>query len=51
MLHRHYDEAGRSTIDAYDFKGNVLEKTREVISDAELLTVFAATNPAYRVSS
>ncbi len=39
--HRHYDEAGRTTLDTYDFKGNPLDKTRQVISDAELVTVFA----------
>ena len=44
-LHRHYDEAGRTTVKTYDFKGNVLEKTREVISDAELLSVFTPASP------
>jgi hypothetical protein len=39
-LHRHYDEAGRLTIEQYDFKSNVLEKAREVISDAAILAVF-----------
>jgi RHS repeat-associated protein len=46
LAHRHYDEAGRTTINGYDFKGNTLDKTREVISDAELMTVFAASNPS-----
>jgi RHS repeat-associated protein len=53
--YRHYDEAGRLTLEAYDFKGNPLEKTREVIADSEILSVFgpAASNnwqvAAYRV--
>jgi RHS repeat-associated protein len=37
----HYDEAGRLIVGAYDFKGNLLEKTRQVISDQELLSVFS----------
>jgi RHS repeat-associated protein len=39
-LYRHYDEAGLLTFSAYDFKGNVLEKSRRVISDAAMLAVF-----------
>lgn len=35
--HRHYDEAGLLTFEAYDFKGNLLSKTRGVISDAAML--------------
>lgn len=31
--YRHYDEAGEVTFEAYDIKGNVLEKSRRVISD------------------
>ncbi len=38
---RHYDEAGLVTVDAYDFKGNILAKTRQVISDTQILSVFA----------
>ena len=30
---RQYDEAGLISFDRYDFKGNVLDKTRRVISD------------------
>ena len=37
---RHYDEAGLLTFDRYDFKGNLLEKTRRVIGDAALMSVF-----------
>jgi RHS repeat-associated protein len=35
-----YDEAGLTTMNQYDFKGNPLEKIREVISDATILDVF-----------
>ncbi|NOT57510.1 MAG: hypothetical protein HOP18_23135 [Deltaproteobacteria bacterium] len=43
---QHYDEAGLVIVEAYDFKGNVLEKTRQVISDTRILSVFepAAAN-------
>ncbi len=40
-IHQHYDEAGLVTINAVDFKGNPLEKRRQVFSDAELLQVYA----------
>jgi RHS repeat-associated protein len=40
QLYKHYDEAGLVTINGYDFKGNLLEKDREVISDTDLLAVF-----------
>ncbi|WMJ75339.1 SpvB/TcaC N-terminal domain-containing protein [Cytophagaceae bacterium ABcell3] len=33
-----YDEAGLTSIDRYDFKGNPPEKTRQVISDATLVS-------------
>lgn len=55
QLVAHYDEAGRFEIARYDFKGNPLEKTRQVISDATILAVFdgAAANqwqvPAFQV--
>ena len=35
--YRHYDEAGVLTIERYDFKGNVLEKDRRVLSDETVL--------------
>jgi RHS repeat-associated protein len=38
--HRHHDEAGLATVEAMDFKGNVLDKARRVIADAPILTVF-----------
>lgn len=40
-LVRHYDEAGVVQTDSYDFKGNLLEKTRQVISDDAIRSVFA----------
>jgi YD repeat-containing protein len=48
-LQRHYDEAGLLTVDAYDFKGNVLEKTRRVISDEAILAVFNQSSPNWQV--
>jgi RHS repeat-associated protein len=46
QLVTHYDEAGRMQVNGYDFKGNLLEKTRQAISDEEILTAFdgAAAN-------
>lgn len=41
-LHRHFDEAGRLTLEDYDFKGNVREKVRQVIGDGPILAVFSA---------
>ena len=38
--YQHYDEAGLLAFETYDFKANVLEKTRKVISDARILSVF-----------
>lgn len=35
-----HDEAGLLAFEALDFKGNVLEKSRQVISDAAILKVF-----------
>jgi RHS repeat-associated protein len=40
-LSRVFDEAGQLSYNTYDFKGNLLEKTRRVISHAEVLGVFA----------
>ena len=31
-LYRHYDEAGLLAVDNYDFKGNVLEKSRRIVA-------------------
>lgn len=37
---KHYDEAGLLEFERYDFKGNLQEKTRRVISDATILSAF-----------
>lgn len=41
-LYRHYDEAGLQTFERYDFKGNLLEKARLVISDAAMAAGWVA---------
>ncbi len=57
-LWKQYDEAGYQQINTYDFKGNVLEKYRQVILDSEILGTISTwsgtawtTNPGpcYRV--
>ena len=40
QLNRHLDEAGLTAVSSVDFKGNVLEKFRQVIADEPILTVF-----------
>lgn len=50
-LRRHYDEAGRVTVERYDFKGNVLEKVRQVIGDAVILSVFKPPLPKGQVKA
>lgn len=42
-LCRHYDEAGRVSLTAYDFKGNLLQKSRRVIKDEAILAVMGGT--------
>ncbi len=52
LLHKHYDEAGLLTFARYDFKGNILEKARQVIADEAILAVFPAADdpsPDWRV--
>jgi RHS repeat-associated protein len=44
-----YDEAGRVTIASYDFKGNVLEKGRQAIADAAIMTVFDSPPEDWRI--
>jgi RHS repeat-associated protein len=39
-LYQHYDEAGLLIFVTYDFKGNLLEKQRQVIADTAILAVF-----------
>jgi RHS repeat-associated protein len=50
-LWRHYDEAGLQVFDTYDFKGNVLEKHRQVIADAAILAVFTPPPPDWGVQA
>lgn len=53
-LYQQYDEAGRLTIEAYDFKGNALEKQRQVIGDGAILSVFPKVGdraPDWRISA
>ena len=50
-LARHFDEAGLLTFAQYDFKGNVLEKTRQVVSDAAILSVFSAPTSGGQVAA
>jgi RHS repeat-associated protein len=40
QLTRYHDEAGRTTVASVDFKGNVVDKSRQVIADAPILAVF-----------
>jgi RHS repeat-associated protein len=47
--YQHYDEARLLTVGFYDFKGNVLEKVRQVISDAAILAVFNPPPPNWQV--
>lgn len=50
--HHHHDEAGLLRVDRYDFKGNLLEKTRRTIRDEAILAAFDAPSGAvatYRV--
>jgi hypothetical protein len=44
-LRKHYDEAGLLILEAHDFKGNVLEKARQVVGDAAILAVFSPAPP------
>lgn len=38
--YRHYDEAGLVSVPGYDFKGNPLSQSRQVLSDATLLSAY-----------
>ncbi len=48
-LYQHYDEAGLLTFEAYDFKGNLLQKTRQVIGDEAILSLFNPPPPNWEV--
>jgi RHS repeat-associated protein len=50
-LYRHYDEAGLLEISSYDFKGNILEKSRKTIRDDVVLSVFAPAPVNWQVNA
>jgi len=39
-LNRHHDDAGVLTLERYDIQGNVLDKSRRVVSDEAIVAVF-----------
>jgi RHS repeat-associated protein len=49
--YQHYDEAGLLTFLGYDFKGNLLEKTRIVISESTFTSVFAGPPAGWNVTA
>ncbi len=48
---RQWDEAGVVKIEGYDFKGNLLEKTRQVVSDQALLKTFNGPPQDWKVEA
>lgn len=46
---RHFDEAGLVEFDGYDFKGNLLQKARTVVSDQAILSVLNPPPPDWKV--
>jgi len=48
---RDFDEAGLLTFETYDFKGNLLEKTRSVVSDTAILGVFTPPPLGWKVDA
>jgi RHS repeat-associated protein len=48
-VYEHYDEAGAQRFGSYDFKGNALEKERQVIRDEMILSVFDPAPPGWQV--
>lgn len=47
----HYDEAGLVSFKEYDFKGNLREKSRQVISDAVIRSRLNFQPPDYRIQA
>ena len=47
----YFDEAGLLTFETYDFKGNLLEKTRRVVSDTAILGVFNPPPAGWQVEA
>jgi RHS repeat-associated protein len=50
-IYKHYDEAGLLSVERCDFKGNVLEKTRQVIADATIVAAFNPPPPSWQVQA
>ena len=50
-LFRQYDEAGLLEISSYDFKGNILEKSRMTIRDDVILSVFTSTPVNWQINT
>jgi RHS repeat-associated protein len=50
-LSRSFDEAGLLSFETYDFKGNLLDKTRRVVSDAAILAVFSPPPAGWKVDA
>jgi RHS repeat-associated protein len=50
-LYQHYDDAGRLIFASYDFKGNLREKSRQVIGDAVILGPFNPPPPNWQVQA
>jgi RHS repeat-associated protein len=50
-LVKFFDEAGLLTFERYDFKGNLLEKTRHVIRDSVILSVFGGPPQNWQVNA
>ena len=48
--YKHYDEAGLLTFSSYDFKGNVLDKLRNVFMESALLAPFNPPPPGWAVT-
>jgi RHS repeat-associated protein len=49
--YQHYDEAGLLTFSSYDFKGNLLQKTRNVVSEATFLSIFTPPPAGWNVTA
>jgi RHS repeat-associated protein len=49
--YKHYEEAGLLSFEAYDCKGNLLEKSRQAIGDAAILAVFTSPSSNWQVKT
>ncbi len=50
-LYRHYDEVGLLEISSYDFKGNILEKSRQTICDDVVLSAFTPAPVNWQINA